>query len=134
MKKLVLLMTLIVLTQFAQAGEIIDAIAQSSDLKVQVLKDGRKIVASKTGLTLYTFDNDTTGISTCFDGCAKVWPAIETIQDQVPAPFKITLRPDGKKQISLENQPLYFFANDQKPGDIKGDNLGGIWHIVVIDE
>jgi len=127
-------MAWIVFTQFANAGEILNAIAQSTDLKVQVLQDGRKIVAAKNGLTLYTFDNDTAGFSTCFDGCAKVWPAIETTQDQLPVPFKITLRPGGKKQISLENQPLYFFASDKLPGEIKGDNLGGVWHIIVIDE
>src|SRR5258706_7110801 len=27
------------------------------------------------GMTLYTFDKDTAGVSTCYGGCAQIWPA-----------------------------------------------------------
>src|SRR5579871_4774679 len=26
------------------------------------------------GMTLYTFDKDTQGVSNCYNGCAKAWP------------------------------------------------------------
>lgn len=133
MKKILLFLTL-TLTQFVYANEITEAVAQSPDLKIQILKDGRKVLASTKGLTLYTFDNDTAGISTCFGGCLKAWPIIETAQASILIPFSIKLRTDGKKQISFNNQPLYFYVADKIPGDIKGDGVGGIWHLVEVRE
>lgn len=118
----------------AFSGEILRAIEASTDLKVQVLPDGKKIVAGKNGMTLYTFDNDNAGISTCFNGCLIVWPILETVQSNILAPFSIQTRSDGKKQISFENHPLYYYAPDKVPGDIKGDGVHGVWHIVEIKE
>ena len=28
-----------------------------------------------------------------------------------------------------EGQPLYTYAKDKKPGDVKGDNVGKVWHV-----
>ncbi|HXH30800.1 MAG TPA: hypothetical protein VNJ01_08295 [Bacteriovoracaceae bacterium] len=133
MKTLLISLTLL-FTQIAAANDIIRAIAESNELKVQTLRDGRKVLAAKSGMTLYTFDNDTTGASTCFGGCLAVWPVIATVKNSLPAPFSIHLRANGQKQISLENRPLYFYAPDKKPGDVKGDGVGGIWHLVEIRE
>ena len=32
-------------------------------------------------------------------------------------------------QWADEGQPLYTYAKDKKPGDVKGDNVGKVWHV-----
>lgn len=96
------------------------------------LADGRDVVATKEGRVAYTFDVDDTNVSNCYDACAKTWPPI-LIQDAtvLKAPMGATTRKDGTLQLTLEGQPLYFFKGDKNPGDINGDGLGNVWHIIV---
>ncbi|SDQ43809.1 Secreted repeat of unknown function, partial [Paraburkholderia tuberum] len=62
------------------------------------LSDGRFVTAD--GMTLYTFDKDTTpGVSACTGGCMSNWPAA-------------TAAP-----------------TDKQAGDAKGDGFKEIWHI-----
>jgi predicted lipoprotein with Yx(FWY)xxD motif len=39
-------------------------------------------------------------------------------------------RDDGTMQWADEGKPLYLFAQDKKPGDVKGDGKNGVWHVV----
>lgn len=96
------------------------------------IADGRDVVATKEGKVAYTFDVDDVNISSCYDACAKAWPPI-LIEDasSLKTPMGSTVRKDGSLQLTLDGQPLYFFAGDVKPGDINGDNLGNVWHIIV---
>ena len=34
-----------------------------------------EMVTAKNGMTLYVFDKDTAGVSTCYDACSAMWPA-----------------------------------------------------------
>jgi len=96
------------------------------------LDDGRTIlVDSDSGLTLYTFDVDDAGVSNCFGGCLGTWPAFTTEMESLNAPFGIHIRPDGVKQVTLNDEPLYFFIGDRAEGDITGNGLGGVWHIIT---
>jgi predicted lipoprotein with Yx(FWY)xxD motif len=87
---------------------------------------------AKAGFTLYTFDNDLAGPSTCYGSCATTWPAytIANVAD-LKAPAGVTLgttiRTDGTVQVTLNNEPLYFYINDINVGDAKGNGLGGVW-------
>lgn len=111
-----------------------DTIAGVSDITVHTLEDGREILADeKTGLTLYTFDVDEPGVSKCFDRCLKVWPVIATEQEHLPLPFSIHIREDGTRQIVFKDSPLYFYRKDKEPGDILGDGVGEVWHLVDIN-
>ncbi len=85
------------------------------------------------GMTLYVFDKDTPGMSNCYQACATAWPPYTsgaTAQSQFPANITVITRTDGSKQFAWKGKPLYYYANDQKQGDITGDGVGGIWHIV----
>lgn len=85
------------------------------------------------GMTLYTFDKDTTGVSNCYSGCAQAWPPYTsgaTAQSQFPANITVITRKDGSKQFAWKGMPLYYYATDQKTGDITGDGVGGVWHLV----
>lgn len=96
------------------------------------IADGRNVVATEEGKVVYTFDVDDENISNCYDACAKTWPPV-LIKDAkaLKAPMGASVRKDGSLQLTLEGQPLYFFKGDAKSGDIKGDGLGNVWHIIV---
>lgn len=88
------------------------------------------VLANTAGLSLYTFDNDTTSESTCYNGCAVRWPAaLVTADVEVAAPFGTTTRTDGSIQLTLDGDPLYTYFGDAAPGDTTGDGLGGVWHL-----
>ncbi|HEX8931746.1 MAG TPA: hypothetical protein VF810_01165 [Patescibacteria group bacterium] len=85
------------------------------------------------GMTLYTFDKDTIGVSNCYNGCAKAWPPYSsgaTAQSQFPANITVITRTDGSKQFAWKGMPLYYYAIDAKAGDINGDGVNNVWHIV----
>lgn len=85
------------------------------------------------GVTLYTFDKDTAGVSTCYDACAKNWPVYTsgaTAQGMFPANITVITRTGGTKQFAWKGMPLYYYSGDKVVGDTTGDGVGGIWHIV----
>ena len=87
------------------------------------------------GFTLYTFAEDTAGVSTCFGNCADIWPPLYAPMDAKNfGDFTVTMRDDpattaddnlGIKQWAYQNQPLYFYAGDTQPGDVTGEY--GTW-------
>ena len=43
-------------------------------------------------------------------------------------------RADGTQQITYDGHPLYYFAGDKAPGDVRGQgihNFGGGWYVVT---
>jgi predicted lipoprotein with Yx(FWY)xxD motif len=44
------------------------------------------------------------------------------------------IRDDGTVQVTYNDLPLYYFANDAKPGDTVGQNVGGVWFVVTTAE
>jgi predicted lipoprotein with Yx(FWY)xxD motif len=90
-----------------------------------------------TGLTLYTFDNDTDGVSNCSGQCLANWPALTTPADLPPmgdgadGALATIARADGATQVTYDGQPLYYYVGDSKPDDKTGDGVGGVWHIAT---
>jgi len=80
------------------------------------------------GMTLYTFNKDTPGKSTCSGDCLKEWPPLAASSDSLMLPPGIAgalstiTRDDGTKQVAYNGKPLYTFDDDKKPGDVKGNN------------
>ncbi|HEX4571071.1 MAG TPA: hypothetical protein VH184_11640 [Dongiaceae bacterium] len=99
-------------------------------LKVQKTSAG-DVLADANGMTLYTFDKDTSGKSNCNGECAEYWPPVKAAADAKPVgDLTIITRDDGSKQWADGGKPLYTFVKDKKPGDVAGDNYKNIWHIV----
>jgi predicted lipoprotein with Yx(FWY)xxD motif len=110
--------------------------AGKSSPAVQIDAGANQVVTDSRGMTLYRFDNDSANPSkaTCFDDCAKKWPPL-----LVKSPGKIYTvgvdpkivsyveRPDGTCQVTIGGWPAYYFAKDQKPGDILGQGVGKTW-------
>jgi len=88
------------------------------------------VFANAKGMTLYTFDKDSKGISNCYGACAKKWPPLIASANEKPTNgFTLVKRKDGTHQIAYHGKPLYTWFKDSMPGDIKGDGVKGVWHI-----
>ncbi|WP_375691920.1 hypothetical protein [Pseudooceanicola sp. LIPI14-2-Ac024] len=98
----------------------------------QVTKDANKgVLADGKGMTLYIFDKDRAGESTCYGGCAKSWPPFFAAEGaRADGAFSLVQRKDGRAQWAVNGQPLYYWAGDRKPGDTTGDGVGGTWHVI----
>ena len=89
------------------------------------------MVTDPDGMTLYVFDKDTDGVSTCYDDCAKKWPAYVAKEgDTMAEKWTMVDRTDGTKQWAFDGKPVYHFDEDKAKGDIKGDGVGGFWHVI----
>jgi len=88
------------------------------------------MLTGANGMTLYTFDKDSTGKSACNGPCATNWPPLmATDMDKAEAGYTVITRDDGKKQWAYRDKPLYFWAKDTKAGDKTGDGFNGAWHV-----
>lgn len=124
-----LLLTFSLLTALATGTAM--ARDQIAPLETLTLANGKSIVVDSAKRTVYTFDVDTGRESRCYDGCAQAWPPVLVdANTPVREPVSTTVRRDGKIQLSLNGHPLYYFVGDQEAGDVNGDGLDGVWHII----
>lgn len=99
---------------------------------------GDYLVANLGGKTLYTFNNDTEGVSNCSGDCATNWPPFtvgENVQLVAGAGAEGELgtitRDDGALQVTYNGMPLYFWKDDLAPGDTNGQGLGDVWFVAA---
>lgn len=89
-----------------------------------------KIFTDQSGQSLYTFKKDASGVSNCYSACAVAWPPFTAAADATTkGEWSLISRKDGSKQWALNGMPLYYFAADKAAGDVKGDGVGGVWHL-----
>ncbi|GAA5192371.1 hypothetical protein GCM10023322_51820 [Rugosimonospora acidiphila] len=97
-------------------------------------------VADGQGMTLYRFDKDsaTPPKSNCAGDCAKTWPPLLIASPGQIYPSGVdpqlvgyVERADGTCQVTIDGQPVYHYSGDQKPGDIKGQGVGGTWFAIT---
>jgi len=90
---------------------------------------GTVLVAARNGMTVYNFTKDVkdSGTSACTGGCLETWPALTVAAGETPAAgsgvagkLGTITRDDGSLQVTYNGLPLYFFKNDQAPGDANG--------------
>lgn len=95
-----------------------------------------KILVDGAGRTLYASSADTAGEPTCYEGCAQAWPPflvqgdISVGADLDAASFSTATRTDGGTQVKVGTWPLYYFAQDAAPGDVKGQGKSDNWYVV----
>jgi predicted lipoprotein with Yx(FWY)xxD motif len=97
------------------------------------------ILADGHGHSLYLFDRDSKGKSSCYGGCAGEWPPlIVSGKPHAKSGVKAALlgrtkRHDGRWQVTYRGHPLYTFAGDTSRGQTNGeglDDFGGWWYLV----
>lgn len=114
-----------------------DTATAAADLKTAETNLGT-IVVDGQGMSLYYFTKDTKGTSTsaCTDACLDAWP-IAVAAGDTPVLEGVTGEagtidsPDGAKQLTLNGMPLYYFAQDTKPGDVTGQGVNDVWYVVT---
>jgi predicted lipoprotein with Yx(FWY)xxD motif len=89
------------------------------------------VLTDNRGMTVYTFDKDVGGKSTCYASCAAAWPPVAAADMAFGAHVGVVRREDGIQQAAYKGKPLYRFAGDRKPGDVNGDKIQYVWHVVA---
>lgn len=89
------------------------------------------VFVGANGMTLYTFDRDTTpGRSVCNGPCATNWPPLMAPAGATASgDWTIVTRDDGGKQWAYKGKPVYYWIKDQKPGDRTGDGFNNVWRL-----
>ncbi len=96
-----------------------------------------KIVVNGKGMTAYYFDLDKahSGVSACSGSCAVLWPAImsttvkPTVSGISGAVGTISIK-GGKHQVTISGRPIYTYAPDKAPGQVKGQGVAGVWYVI----
>jgi predicted lipoprotein with Yx(FWY)xxD motif len=111
----------------------------SSTLTVRNTRYGRVLFDGR-GRALYAFTRDRRGGSSqCNGACAKAWPVyFAKGRPRVGAGASQSLvgttqRRDGRRQITYNGRPLYYYVGDKSPGQILCQNVnefGGTWLVV----
>lgn len=98
-----------------------------------------RILVDSHGHSLYLFDRDSRGKSSCYGGCAGEWPPlIASGKAHANSGIKAALlgrtkRRDGRWQVTYKGHPLYTFSGDTARGQINGeglDDFGGWWYLI----
>jgi predicted lipoprotein with Yx(FWY)xxD motif len=98
-------------------------------------------LADGAGRTLYYFAQDlpagasTPATSGCDATCLTKWPAFHATNATVDPALKATdfgelHHADGSIQTTYKGWPLYYFAKDAAPGDVKGEDTGHVWFVL----
>ncbi|HEY6760773.1 MAG TPA: hypothetical protein VI318_14850 [Baekduia sp.] len=105
-------------------------------VEIRQTKLGRILVDGR-GHTLYLFLEDLPRRSTCYAGCARVWPPLlVTREPRAGAGVdgdKLTAR--GRRntdlrQVVYNGHPLYTTVADERPGQTEGQGFFGTWFVV----
>jgi predicted lipoprotein with Yx(FWY)xxD motif len=112
--------------------------AASAPTRVAVASSGLgRILVDGRGRTLYLFEKDKHGKSTCTGQCAGFWPPlIASGKPLAGAGAKASLlgtikRPDGRLQVTYNHNPLYTFVKDKRKGQTTGEAVnafGAEWY------
>ena len=93
------------------------------------------ILVDAEGRTLYAFTKDKGDQSACSGQCADNWPALKgtaTAGTGVQASLlSSSMQANGDAQVTYGGRPLYYFAGDNKPGDVNGQGVGNVWYAVT---
>ncbi len=88
-------------------------------------------------LTVYLFEGDKVGVSSCSGACASAWPPVTGTPKAQDAAMSGDLgtiaRSDGVKQVTYKGHPLYLFVKDKDDGDAYGEGahaFGADWYVL----
>jgi predicted lipoprotein with Yx(FWY)xxD motif len=95
------------------------------------------ILVDAKGFTVYDFHKDKGTTSSCYGGCAGVWPPV--LSEGAPtagegataSKLGTTKRKDGTTQVTYAGHPLYTYVADKKPGEANGNDFssfGAQWY------
>lgn len=96
------------------------------------------ILVDANGRTLYRFQLDHQGMSSCTGSCASLWPPLTVPSGSQPAAgtgvssLGVIQRSDGTHQVTYQGYPLYLYKGDTAAGQTHGNGVGGVWSVVKV--
>ena len=99
---------------------------------------GKKILVNRRGMTLYSLSVEHKGNFICTDSvCLSLWKPLTIAKGAAAtgvAHLSVVKRPDGRRQVAYRGGPLYTFAEDKHPGDVKGNGFKdvGVWRAATV--
>jgi predicted lipoprotein with Yx(FWY)xxD motif len=98
------------------------------------------VLTTDQGFTLYVRTSDAVDPTGCVavQSCIDVWRPVQPPSDGSPVSpgpgvaqlvgTVVQQSPTGQlSQVTYNGRPLYRYANDSAPGDMKGAGIGGVW-------
>lgn len=113
------------------------ASSEGAPITVGTAKGVGKVLVDSNGMTLYYFQKDQNGESTCYGPCEAGWPPLTTEgapqagEGAMASKLGTTKRKDGTVQVTYNKWPLYTFVEDKKPGEDNGTDskaFGASWY------
>ncbi|MEV3939320.1 hypothetical protein AB0K52_25485 [Glycomyces sp. NPDC049804] len=112
--------------------------AAAASLSTATDDDHGEFLVDNDGFTLYLFTPDAEGTPTCYDACATAWPPLLTDTPDVASGGTVDAsligtveRTDGTTQVTYNGWPLYYYADDDEPGETDGQGLQSIWYLMA---
>lgn len=111
---------------------------RGKSIKVMNSRYGRMLFDGG-GRAIYLFTREPGSKSRCYGECAVAWPPVFTrgtprARSGVDADLLgTTRRRDGRRQVTYNGHPLYYYVTDTKPGQITCQDVvefGGTWLVV----
>jgi predicted lipoprotein with Yx(FWY)xxD motif len=122
------------------AGETPEASNDGSTLTVNLAAGSAgSYLTGDAGKALYFYKKDSQSDSACTSSkCTSSWPPLTlskgqkaTAGDGVTGTVATFARADGKKQVTVNGQPLYYFAGDNASGDTNGVGVSPDWSLAI---
>jgi predicted lipoprotein with Yx(FWY)xxD motif len=122
----------------ADSGSPTATAARAARVQVRNGSLGRYLVDGR-GRSLYLFEKDRHGRSSCYGGCAAVWPPlmaggrVARGAGVSAAKLGTVARRGGGREVTYAGHPLYYYAGDSRAGQTAGEGLnqfGASWDIV----
>ena len=107
-------------------------------IKVANSRYGRMLFDGR-GRAIYLFTRERGTKSRCYGQCAVAWPPVYTsgkprARGGADADLLgTTIRRGGRRQVTYNGHPLYYYVTDTKPGQITCQDIiefGGTWLVV----
>lgn len=135
----ILLAAAVALPLAAAADRTVGQTAGQTRIEVSEKTPYGEYLTDRQGMSLYLFEADSPGSSTCYDACAQAWPPVLAEGEPVASAnvdrslLGTVERQDGVRQVTYDGWPLYYFARDAGPGDTRGQDVEGFgaeWYLV----
>ena len=98
------------------------------------------VLVDARGRTLYLFEKDRNGVSSCGPTCLAYWPALTSpVAPRAgtgvhQALLKVARAHNGARQVTYAGHPLYTFVGDKRAGQTTGEglrNFGAEWYALA---
>ena len=122
----------LVLAGCGSGGNTAPASGQSAASTTVTVRDagGMTVLATSSGQTLYTSDQEKGRVLCASKACESVWTPLTvsgeqkpTASDGVAHELSTLGRQDGSRQVAFDGRPLYTFSFDHSAGQVNGDGL-----------